>query len=94
MKKRSDLFRDRPRHPLQEAIWWCEYVLRHKGAQHLESQARSMTAPVLLMWDLVLVWLAIAIGTITLIVLGLKKIFYPKEVVQQRKMKMKRKKID
>lgn len=34
-QKRSRLLRDRPLHPLDEAIYWVEYVARHKGAPHL-----------------------------------------------------------
>lgn len=30
-------FRDNPIHPLDEASFWIEYVMRHKGAPHLKS---------------------------------------------------------
>ncbi|XP_047000814.1 UDP-glucosyltransferase 2-like [Schistocerca americana] len=36
-KQLSSLYRDRPRPPLEEAVYWVEYVLRHKGAPHLRS---------------------------------------------------------
>ena len=29
--------RDRPLDPLEEAVWWTEYVIRHKGTLHLRS---------------------------------------------------------
>lgn len=35
----SELYRDRPMHPLDEAVFWVEYVLRHNGAKHMQSQA-------------------------------------------------------
>ncbi|XP_049831242.1 UDP-glucosyltransferase 2-like isoform X3 [Schistocerca gregaria] len=35
MRELSALFRDRPRPPLEEAVYWLEYVLRHRGAPHL-----------------------------------------------------------
>lgn len=38
----SELFRDRPVHPLDEAVYWVEYVLRHDGAEHLQNQALDM----------------------------------------------------
>ncbi|XP_015126427.1 UDP-glucuronosyltransferase 2B31 isoform X2 [Diachasma alloeum] len=36
IKKLWTIFRDRPQHPLDEAIWWSEYVIRHKGAPYLQ----------------------------------------------------------
>lgn len=38
----SKAYRDRPMTPLQTAIYWIEYVLRHEGAYHLRSPARNM----------------------------------------------------
>ncbi|KAH8277056.1 hypothetical protein KR026_004439 [Drosophila bipectinata] len=31
----SQRFRDRPTHPLKNAIYWTEYILRYKGAKHM-----------------------------------------------------------
>lgn len=36
-KKQSLTFRDRPMHPLDNAAFWVEYVIRHNGAKHLQS---------------------------------------------------------
>lgn len=35
----SSLYRDRPAHPLDTAIYWVEYVMRWNGALHMRSQA-------------------------------------------------------
>nr|AVT42218.1 UDP-glucuronosyltransferase 40AD1 [Lissorhoptrus oryzophilus] len=35
-KKRQELFHDRPMRPMETAIYWIEYVIRHKGADHLK----------------------------------------------------------
>ncbi|GAB0095399.1 hypothetical protein DMENIID0001_107800 [Sergentomyia squamirostris] len=35
----SKLYRDRPLDALQTAIFWIEYVIRHKGAPHLQNYA-------------------------------------------------------
>uniref|UniRef100_T1GW28 UDP-glucuronosyltransferase n=1 Tax=Megaselia scalaris TaxID=36166 RepID=T1GW28_MEGSC len=37
IKNFSKLYRDRPMTAKQTAIYWVEYVLRHKGAPHLQS---------------------------------------------------------
>ncbi|KAH8378426.1 hypothetical protein KR093_011327, partial [Drosophila rubida] len=37
VRKFSDLYRDRPLTARQSVIFWTEYVLRHKGAYHLQS---------------------------------------------------------
>lgn len=38
MQNLSKLHRDQPLPPLDKATFWIEYVIRHKGAQHLFSQ--------------------------------------------------------
>ncbi|XP_036379662.1 UDP-glucuronosyltransferase 2A1-like [Megalops cyprinoides] len=39
MQRLSRLHRDRPLSPLHSAIFWIEYVIRHRGAAHLRSVA-------------------------------------------------------
>lgn len=39
IQKLSLMFRDRPQHPLDNAAFWVEYVIRHHGAKHLQSPA-------------------------------------------------------
>lgn len=34
--KVADIVADQPMKPLDKAVWWTEYVLRHKGAKHLQ----------------------------------------------------------
>lgn len=38
-KKISHLLKDNPVEPMAEAMFWIEYVIRHKGAKHLKSAA-------------------------------------------------------
>lgn len=38
-QKLSNLYRDRPEHPLDKAAFWIEYVIRHNGARHMQSPA-------------------------------------------------------
>lgn len=51
MDELSSVFRDVPMSPLDTAIYWTEYVLRHKGADHLKSTAAYMPLYRLLLLD-------------------------------------------
>ncbi|KAF5899766.1 UDP-glucuronosyltransferase 2B31-like, partial [Clarias magur] len=42
MQKLSELHRDQPIRPLDSATFWIEYVIRHKGAQHLRSEGSRL----------------------------------------------------
>lgn len=42
MKKLSQLFHDRPMSPVDTAVYWVEYVIRHKGAHHLRTAGSKM----------------------------------------------------
>lgn len=35
-------YKDRPMSPLDTAVYWTEYVIRHKGAHHLKTAAVHM----------------------------------------------------
>ncbi|KAF2893558.1 hypothetical protein ILUMI_12612, partial [Ignelater luminosus] len=37
VKELADLVSDQPMTGLEKAVWWTEYVIRHKGAKHLRS---------------------------------------------------------
>lgn len=36
IKLQAELSLDQPMTGVERAVWWTEYVLRHKGAQHLK----------------------------------------------------------
>ncbi|XP_026183963.1 UDP glucuronosyltransferase 5 family, polypeptide D1 isoform X2 [Mastacembelus armatus] len=42
MQRLSRLHRDQPISPMDQAIFWVEYVMRHKGASHLRTEAYKM----------------------------------------------------
>lgn len=39
----SERFRDRPMSALDSAMFWIEYVIRHKGAKHMQSPAMELS---------------------------------------------------
>lgn len=43
MQTLSRLHRDQPMKPLDQAMFWIEYVIRHKGARHLQTQSHKMS---------------------------------------------------
>ncbi|MEQ2176396.1 hypothetical protein GOODEAATRI_027552 [Goodea atripinnis] len=42
MKRLSAIHRDKPMHPLDTAVYWIEFVMRHKGAAHLRTESYKM----------------------------------------------------
>ncbi|XP_061596742.1 UDP glucuronosyltransferase 5 family, polypeptide D1 isoform X2 [Cololabis saira] len=42
MQRLSRLHRDQPMTPMDQAVFWVEYVIRHKGAPHLRTAAYKM----------------------------------------------------
>uniref|UniRef100_H3D2S9 UDP-glucuronosyltransferase n=2 Tax=Tetraodon nigroviridis TaxID=99883 RepID=H3D2S9_TETNG len=42
MRRLSALHRDKPMHPLDTALFWIEFVMRHKGASHLRTESFRM----------------------------------------------------
>uniref|UniRef100_A0A1Y9H2X1 Uncharacterized protein n=1 Tax=Anopheles dirus TaxID=7168 RepID=A0A1Y9H2X1_9DIPT len=52
-KRASELFRDNLVPPMQEAMHWIEYVIRHKGAKHLKTKAIDLSWAQYLMLDVV-----------------------------------------
>lgn len=39
----SSIFKDEIVHPMDEAMWWIEHVLKFRGAKHLKSQVVNMS---------------------------------------------------
>ncbi|XP_018017171.1 UDP-glycosyltransferase UGT5 isoform X2 [Hyalella azteca] len=59
-KKMADMsliYRDQPDTPLDRAVFWSEYMARHKGAPHLQSPARRLSWITLLHVDLIAITL-------------------------------------
>ncbi|KAJ8727686.1 hypothetical protein PYW07_001805 [Mythimna separata] len=58
MERFRSLIQDEPQKPLERAVWWTEYVLRHGGAKHLRSPSANMSWWHYLELELVLTLLA------------------------------------
>ncbi|XP_046684814.1 UDP-glycosyltransferase UGT5-like isoform X1 [Homalodisca vitripennis] len=57
----SRIFRDRPMSPADSAVFWVEYVLRHRGAHHLRSAATQLSWYQLALLDILAVFMAVIV---------------------------------
>lgn len=51
----KNIFFDQPQIGMNKVIWWCEYVIRHKGAKHLRSPSADIALYEYLLLDMILV---------------------------------------
>lgn len=42
MEKLSQISKDKPMNNADTAVWWIEYVIRHKGAHHLRPALQNL----------------------------------------------------
>ncbi|KAG6465170.1 UDP-glycosyltransferase [Manduca sexta] len=87
LKKLKSIMYDTPQTPLERAVWWTEYVLRHKGAQHLKSPAANMTYAEYFMLDFVLT--LIGVQSVALVIL-VYIIYYVIRLFKYGSVKIKR----
>ncbi|KAF5292539.1 hypothetical protein FQR65_LT01685 [Abscondita terminalis] len=64
VKQLSTRFKDRPLSPLDTAVYWVEYVARHKGAHHLKTAAAGMPYHQYLLLDVVAFMILILVVSI------------------------------
>ncbi|XP_022209988.2 UDP-glucosyltransferase 2 [Drosophila obscura] len=69
---KSKLYRDQKETPLERAIWWTEYVLRHQGATHLRCASRQLNFMQLHGLDTWAVIGAVAVLSLLVVVFALK----------------------
>ncbi|XP_052007960.1 UDP-glucuronosyltransferase 2A1-like [Xyrauchen texanus] len=69
MQRLSHLHRDQPVKPLESALFWIEFVMRHKGAAHLRSESYKLPWYSYYSIDVVVTLLAVVLIFILLIFL-------------------------
>lgn len=72
VQKLSVLFKDRPLSALKTAVFWTEYVIRHRGAKHLQSNAVHLNFFQLHLLDVWAVLLIVALIVIKIQIIGFK----------------------
>ncbi|XP_075209702.1 UDP-glucuronosyltransferase 2C1 [Chanos chanos] len=85
IQRLSELHHDLPLSPLDSAIFWIEYVMRHKGAAHLRPEANNMPWYSYHSLDVVVVLLALC-GTSLWASFFFCKLLYRK--ISKRKLKV------
>lgn len=78
VKQASERFRDNPIPPMDEAMYWIEYAIRHKGASYLKSHAVHLSWYSYLLLD-VLVAIFLLIGIVTLVLYKIVRILRGKQ---------------
>jgi len=86
-KTRSKIMHDQPMKPLDKAVFWVEYVLRHQGAPHLRTAAINLTWYQYLLLDVVLFVLGVIAVVLVLFYLAVKRLFKFKSKKKQQKVK-------
>lgn len=87
-KELARIFNDNLVHPMDEAMFWIEYVIRSKGASHLKSHAVYMSWFTYLLFDV----FALPLISILIIFYAVKSLFYSKTLNQNQKSKTDKKK--
>lgn len=71
IKRFSAIFHDRPMGPRETALYWIDYVIRHKGARHLRAAGLDLKWYQFYLLDvvaLVVGAVAVALGVLVLLV--------------------------
>lgn len=93
VKKRQLLLRDQKETPLERAVYWTEYVLRHKGATHLQSPSRHLHWTQYYLLDVAVIYISAFVVLIYLSSFVLKLMYHwltrSEDVVVRRKDKLK-----
>ncbi|MBN3308931.1 UDB31 glucuronosyltransferase, partial [Amia calva] len=85
MQRLSSLHRDQPMKPLDRAIYWIEFVMRHKGAAHLRTESYRMPWYIYHSVDVIVVLLAAVLVFLLSIIITCKCLCY--RVCYKRKTK-------
>lgn len=85
MQMLSRLQRDQPMKPLDQAVFWIEYVMKHKGARHLKTRSYKMSWFVYNSVDVIAALLTIAL-LVTFICISVVRLLW-KIIIVRKKVK-------
>uniref|UniRef100_A0A2C9GUN2 UDP-glycosyltransferases domain-containing protein n=1 Tax=Anopheles culicifacies TaxID=139723 RepID=A0A2C9GUN2_9DIPT len=85
MQRRAAYFRDQPDKPLDRAIWWIEYVVRHPTVQHLRSPTLMLGTIKANLLDVYLFFVAVIICIISLPVVIVRRTLCRRQRQEKKK---------
>uniref|UniRef100_A0A668W0P1 UDP-glucuronosyltransferase n=1 Tax=Oreochromis aureus TaxID=47969 RepID=A0A668W0P1_OREAU len=87
MKELSSIQRDQPMKPLDRAMFWIEFVMRHKGAAHLRTESYKMSSIQYYSMDVAAFLLAVILLVFTIFVSAFRflmhNLFYRNKVKKE-----------
>ncbi|KAL3285483.1 hypothetical protein HHI36_000015 [Cryptolaemus montrouzieri] len=92
-KKRSSLLRNQVINPLDNAIWWVEHIIEHKGGEHLKNIGMDLEWYQLYMVDIMLFFLMVLLVLVFLMFILIKYVLRKVKAIVFSIMKTKTKKI-
>lgn len=69
------MFHDRPMKPLDKAVYWIEYVIRHNGAHHLKTAANKLNWIQFLSIDVILLTLIVLLIFFNILIYIVSKVY-------------------
>jgi len=79
-KIRSEIFKDYHQRPMDRAIYWVEYVLRHGGANHLTSSSVVLSYSQYFLVDICVLVISTTATIMFLIAMMIKYIMKTKDI--------------
>nr|CAD7608431.1 unnamed protein product [Timema genevievae] len=71
----ATLLNDQPQTAMERAIWWTDYVLRHKGATHLRTAAVDMPWYQFLLLDVIAFIFLISITVLIIVFVAVRAVY-------------------
>jgi glucuronosyltransferase len=73
-ERTSRAFRDRPMSPMDTAIYWTEYVIRHRGAPHMRTAGADLPLYQYLLLDVIAAILTALLAVVYVIYFMFRKL--------------------
>ncbi|XP_058826485.1 UDP-glucosyltransferase 2-like isoform X1 [Topomyia yanbarensis] len=75
IERLGKLVRDQPMRPVEKAIWWTEYVIRHQGASHYRYKAAQMPVWQYHYYDVMATLLAATLSVLAVAIYAIRQLF-------------------